>query len=563
MVFRIPKLFSTYTDWLEKQQTSILSAAVIITIANFASALSGLVRQRMLISYYFDTIASRQAYEAYLVAFQLPDMMFQLIVLGAVSAAFIPILSLYKHDKEQELRYMNSMMNSVLLIFLVIGVLVFIFAEPLTKLRTGAAFTHQQVLIAAQLTRIMIFAQFFFAISNFFTGMLQSYRRFIVPALAPLLYNIGILLGAFLLSPSIGIYGAGVGVVIGAALHMLVQIPLVYKLGFRFKPTIAFKHPGVVKTYKLTPARTASLAINQAQQLGDGYFATSIGKLSFAIMDLSFALMTMPIRFFGVPISQAALPFLSEEATETDLTRFKDLVLKLIHQISFFAYPAAVLLLILRIPIVRITYGTKNFPWETTLLTGRVVSILSLSIASQAVVQLLVRSFYALKDTKTPLKITVLTVVFYLVGTWIAVFPLKAGVVGMATVLTITNIGEMLLFLYCLDLRVRGFARKEFWLPQLKMIVASFLMAVFLYLPFRILDEVVFDTRRTMELIMLTLSTSTIGMLVYVYFGLLFDVQELYILKKLVGKFGNWQKTLSKSQEVLVESPNRSDEVQV
>jgi putative peptidoglycan lipid II flippase len=457
---------------------------------------------------------------------------------------------------------MNSMMNSVLLIFIVIGVLVFIFAEPLTSFRTGHAFTPEQLKISVQLTRIMIFAQFFFAISNFFTGMLQSYKRFILPALSPLLYNIGILIGAFMLAPYFGIYAAGVGVVIGAALHMLVQLPLAFKLGYRFRFVMSFNHPGVRRTYKLTPARTATIAINQVQQLANGYFTTSVGRLSFVIVNLASSLMTLPIRFFGVPISQAALPFLSDEATENDLSRFKDLVLRSIHQIAFFAYPAAVLLLILRVPIVRLAYGTKNFPWETTLVTGRVVAIVSLSIAAQALVQLLIRAFYALKDTKTPLAIAIVTVVLYLAGTWIVVFPLHAGVMGMAVVLTVTNIIELLLFLYCLDRRVHGFARKEFWIPQLKMIVASFLMAIFLYLPFRILDELVFDTTRTMELILLTITTGTIGTLVYIYFGLLFDVSELYILQNLVNKFGNWQKTLSKSQEVLVESPNRTDELQ-
>lgn len=562
-MFRFPKILSNYTDWLERQQTSILSAAAIITVANIASSISGLLRQRLLISHYYSNVPSQQAYEAFLVAFQIPDLMFQLIVLGAVSASFIPILAQYKQDKEQELKYMNSMMNSVLLIFVGVGAIVFIFAEPITRFRTGNAFTPEQVEVVVQLTRIMVFAQFFFAISNFFTGFLQSYRRFIIPALSPLLYNVGILIGAFTLSPYFGIYAAGIGVVLGAALHMIVQLPTVYKLGFRFRPTMSFSHPGVRKTYKLTPARTASLSINQVQQLSDGYFTTSIGQLSYTVMNLASSLITMPIRFFGVPISQAALPFLSDEATEKDLVHFRDLVLKLIHQISFFAYPAAVLLLILRVPIVRLAYGSRNFPWtEVTLPTARVVAIVSISIAAQAVTQLLIRSFYALKDTKTPLKITITTVLFYLAGTTLAVFGFKTGVLGMAVVLSITNIAEMLLLLYCLDLRVRGFARKEFWLPQMKMVIAGFLMAVFLYLPFRLLDELVFDTRRTVELIMLTLTTSTIGMLVYIYFCLLFDVREIYILQNLLSKFGNWQKTLSKSQEVLVESPNRTDELQ-
>ncbi len=561
MTFRLPRLLSSSREWLEQQQSSILSAATIITAANIISSLSGVVRQRLLISHFFDTPASRQSFEAFLVAFQIPDMMFQLIVLGTISAAFIPVLAMYKNDQQEQNRYINSMMNSVLLIFLIFSVVVFIWAEPFTRFRTGQAFTDEQVRVAAKLTRIMVCAQFFFAISNFMTGMLQSYKRFIIPALSPILYNLGILLGAYLLSDRFGIYAAGIGVVFGAFLHMLIQLPLAWKLGFRFRPALDLKHPGVRTTYKLTPARTFSLAITQLQQLANGYFTTSIGNLSYVVINLAFSLMTMPIRFFGVPIGQAALPFLSDEADQHDLGRFRDLLLKSIHQISFFAFPAAVLLLILRIPIVRIAYGTHNFPWSTTLITGRVVAIISISIAAQAIVQLLVRAFHALKDTHTPLVITVTVGLMYLLMCWISVFVFHWGVIGMAIAISVSTISEMLMFLFALDRRIKGFASKAFWFPQIKMIIASFLMAVFLYLPFRILDELVFDTSRTIELILLTVSTGTVGMLVYIYFAMLFDIRELYILQTMWDKFGSWQKTIAKSKEVIIENHADGDEL--
>jgi len=176
-------------------------------------------------------------------------------------------------------------------------------------------------------------------------------------------------------------------------------------------------------------------------------------------------------------------------------------------------------------------------------------------------VQLLIRSFHALKDTKTPLFITFLTVVTYLFLSWLFAFQMKLGVIGMALAITMSNIGEMLLFLYCLDQKVMGFARKAFWIPQLKMITASFFMAIFLYLPFRILDELVFDTSRTVELILLTLTTGTIGMLVYTYFAMLFDIRELYILQNILDKLGNWRKTLAKSDEVFLEPTTEGDEL--
>jgi putative peptidoglycan lipid II flippase len=276
--------------------------------------------------------------------------------------------------------------------------------------------------------------------------------------------------------------------------------------------------------------------------------------LSKIVLDLASSLITLPIRFFGAPIGQATLPFLVDEAEKEQHGRFRDLVLQSIHQITFFAYPAAVLLLILRLPIVRLAYGTHNFPWPATLATSRVVGIIAVSIAAQAVVQLLIRAFYALKDTRTPFFISLMTMTLYLFATIIAVFGLHAGVIGMAIVLSATNYIEVVLFILFLNRRVPGFLHKGLWLPQLKMITSSFMMAVFLYLPFRILDELVFHTSRTVELIMLTITTSTIGMLVYLYFSVLFDVRELHLIQKVLMKFENWNKTLARSPEVVLES---------
>jgi putative peptidoglycan lipid II flippase len=235
--------------------------------------------------------------------------------------------------------------------------------------------------------------------------------------------------------------------------------------------------------------------------------------------------------------------------------------LKSIHQVSFFVFPASILLLILRIPVVRIVYGTGSFPWQTTVLTARIVGIIAISITAQSIVQVLIRAFYALKNTRTPFIITCFTVGLYVTLNWIFIFMMQIGVVGMAIANTITAFVEMFLFLLFLNRRVSGMLGKSFWIPQIKMLLASFLMAIFLYLPFRILDELVFNTSRTIELILLTISTSTIGMLVYIYFALLFDVSELYMIRSVMNKFGTWGKILSRSQEVVLESPMGNEEV--
>ena len=566
MISQLKNFLSNFTgnnNWLEKQQNSILSAAAVITIANIFSSISGLIRERILISEFFSTSVSQQAYEAFQVAFQIPDMMFQLIILGAVSAAFIPVFTHLKKNQDEKTAFgmTSTTMTILLLTFIVISVVVAYFAHPITAWRTGNEFTDAQIGITATLTQIMLIAQVFFAVSNFLTGMLQAYQRFIIPAIAPVLYNLGILIGVFLFSSKIGIYSAGVGVIIGAFIHMIVQLPLVIKLGFRFKPSLSLSFPGVKQFFALMPARLLTISISEIQKLSLGFFATSLGNLSFVVIRLALRLMTIPIRLFGVPIGQASLPFLSAESNSGNLPRFTSLVIKSLHQIAFLAYPASVLLLILRVPFVRLIFGTHNFPWSTTLSTGKVVAIIAISISAQAMVQLLIRAFHALKDTRTPLFITLITASFYLLSSWYFVFQTSWGVMGIAISTSVAAFLELILCILLLNLKLPKLFTSAFWVPQIKMLSASFFMAVFLYLPFKILDELVFNTTKTIELISLTITTGTIGTLVYIYFSALFEVKELKLFSELFTKFGPWRKSLEKSKEVLVETSVEGDEI--
>jgi putative peptidoglycan lipid II flippase len=311
----------------------------------------------------------------------------------------------------------------------------------------------------------------------------------------------------------------------------------------------------------MMPPRVLTIGVSELQNLGLGFFATTIGGLSFVVIRLGMRLMTIPIRLFGVPISQASLPFLAQEADEEQRQRFNSLVIQSLHQISFFALPASALLLILRIPIVRLVFGANNFPWQTTLSTGRVVAILAFSVAAQAMAQLLVRAFYALKNTKTPFYITLATAILFFVVSALAVRYTPLGVLGLALALLLSAFAELGLFIVFLQQKLHCFTGKDFWWPQLKMIASSFLMAIFLYLPFKILDELVFDTTRTLELIALTLTTSTIGMLVYIYFSLLFEVKELNYLSKIFSKVSRWRRLLDSSKEMLVETSVEGNEV--
>lgn len=559
MTWKLPPL-SFATRWLEERQTSILSAATIIGLANIGSLLAGLVRERLLIGLYFETEASQAAYEAFKVAFQVPNLIYQIVIVGALSATLIPIFTKYHQQNEAEAhRLASSIFNLVIFLFILVSMVIAVLAEPLTRWRTGADFSPEQIAIVTNLTRIMLLAQLSFAASNFLTGLLQAYHRFVLPAVAPVFYNIGIIVGAMLLYETLGIYAAGWGVVLGAALHLLIQVPLLFRVGFRYQFSLNISLPGIKDFFTLAPPRTMSLIVSELRMLSLGFFATSIATdLSFLTITYGLMLMAMPIRFVGIPIGQAALPFLSSEADQKSRQRFTKLLMQSINLITFLSFPAAAVILILRIPIVRLVYGTSNFPWQMTVDTSQVLAVLALSIAAQAVGQLLIRGFYALNDTKTPLLITSVDFVLYLVLCWVAVFVLDWGVLGIAAVTTFTAILEFALLGFFMHRRVPKLFANGWVLNQLKIITASFLMAVFLYLPYKILDGVVFDTSRTIELLALTVSTGTIGFLVYVYFALLFGIPELRYVAEIFNKLTPTKHAVFKVEEVVVD--NRTDQ---
>ncbi len=529
-------LFSNH--WLLTQQNSILSAAAVITLANGLVSVSGFMRDRFLLAIFAGNQISLQAYDAFRVAFQIPDLIFQLLIVGALSASFIPLFSLLKKtNRTKAFHFTNICLNYLLLFFLLACVLIFIFAPELTAWRIGDAYNHTQIEIVITLTRIMMVGQFFFAISSFFSGMLQSYQRFIVPAIVPLFYNAGIVTGTYLFHSSLGIYAAGLGVILGAFLHMIIQLPFVYHLGWRYQFSLQWQMIEVKKLFSLMPARTLTLGINEIQNFGLSYFVTSVNGIGYTILILARSLIIMPVRFIGVPIAQAALPFLADLSQPSNISLFKKTLLQSLNQIVYLACPAAVLLLILRLPVVRLVFGTRNFPWELTIEVAKMVAIMALSIPAQAIFHLLVRSFHALSDTVTPFLISLFTSCVFFIGAALAIRQDSHQLTGIAITIAACGILEACLYLLLLSFKVKKLLTFSFILEQIKIYAIAAIMAVSLYIPYKSLDTLVFNTTKVIPLLALTGITSIIGLSVYILLSKIFHIAEMQILVNIAKKF--------------------------
>lgn len=519
---------------LALRQSSILSGASVLMVAVFASRFLGLIRDRLLVQN-FDT--SQAA--IFFAAFKLPDLLFQVLIFGSLSVAFIPVFTDYLHKKESEeaFKFASSILNLSLLVFGAVVIFSAIFVSPLNSLLVPG-FSGDQKILTDRITQIILVAQMFLVIGTFFFGIAQTYQRFIVPALAPIFYNIGIIIGIIFLTPIFGITGLGLGVVLGAILHVLVQIPLVVSLGFRYKFTFDFLNSGVKEVFRLMSVRNFGLIAEQINEAVGVALASLVSYSSVTLLTFATHLFAVPIGLFGATIAQAALPVLSKEFAKGDLQSFKTTLLTTMHQILFLTLPSAAILIVLRIPVVRLVFGADLFSWEDTVLTGRTVAFFAIGLAAQSVVLLLVRGFYAMKDTKTPVLVSLFSITLNILLSVFFVLGLGLGVwsIGLAFSVSIT-LGTILLA-YFLSRKLNGFSNQELIYPALKMLIAASAAAFALYIPMKALDQLIFDTTKTVNLLMLTGIASSFGLAIYVLLVWLLDVKELTTFIELAKKIG-------------------------
>lgn len=530
------------------RQTNILSAAFVIATTIIISQILGLVRQRLLVSIFgaSDTLG------IYLASSRLPDFLFQIIIAGALSSAFIPVFSQYLgREKYQEANKLaSSLLAMGLAMFLVIGVILFIFANQFSSV-VAPGFSKTQIELMANLTRIIIGGELLFIIGSFFSAILQSYNHFFIPGIASAAYNLGIIIGIKLLSPVFGVSSAAIGVVLGAFIFVLIQLPLVRRVGFSFRPSISFKTKGVIDVLKLMGPRTLSLGIFQ---LGTLLIVTLISFLpspgrSYVIFDYAQTLAFAPVVLFGQAIAQAAFPILSKEKDKIE--DFKHTFVTSMNQMLYVILPVSVLFLVLRIPIVRLVFGASQFDWEATVLTGKTLAFFSISIFAQGLIYLVSRGFYALHDTRSPLIIGTVTTIFMIALGGLFVFIRHYGVESIAIAFSIASIANVIIMLAYLSHKVGGFKTQDFLYPVIKIFMASILTGFALYFPIKLLDQLVVDTTRTVGLLLLTGISSLAGLSFYLFLTWLLNVKEAYIFLSLFRKLGDWRQILGGSEEVI------------
>lgn len=353
------KFFNTGLKALSAKQTNVFSAAAFIFAAFLLSAFLGLIRTRILSSYFGAT----RNLDIYFAAFRIPDILYQLLVMGALSSAFIPVFTklLVSGSREEANEFASICINLSFLAFFIFDVVVLFFSEKLCRLFTPG-FDEKDIITMAALTRIMVSAQIFFIIGNYLTGILQSFSHFLFPALASTFYNVGIIIGTLLLAPHFGIYGPTIGVVIGTFLFFLIQVPTAIKMGYRYKVNFNFRNEHFIKMFHMMVPRTLAIGVTQIELSSDLFISSFLAAGRYTIFNYGIILMSLPIRLFAASIGQASLPTLSALFSEENSVEFSKILKSSIRQIFFFVVPMTVLIVVLRVPFVRLAFGAKFSP---------------------------------------------------------------------------------------------------------------------------------------------------------------------------------------------------------
>jgi len=536
---------------LLKRQTNILSAAFIIMSTVILSQTLGLFRERLLRSIF----GASNTLGIYQFASNLPDFIFQLIIAAALSSAFIPVLSEYltKGREEEAKKIASTLLVMGLTVFGLLSIVLAVFAPTFLQIfNLGSQFTPEQMRLMADLMRIILIGQLLFIIGSFFAALLQSYNHFFIPGIAAALYNLGIIIGIGAFSPQLGIYSAPVGMIIGGIFFVLMQIPIARHVKFSFNPTVdTFYSEGIRKIIKLMWPRTLSLLIFQ---LGTLSIAVLISVLSdpgrmYVIYNSAQTLAYAPVVLIGQAIAQAAFPVLSREKDK--LNEYKSTFLSSFNQLLYIILPISAIILVLRIPIVRLIFGAQAFDWDATVLTGRTLALLSISIFSQALITLVIRGFYALQNTVTPLLVGICTTVVLMILAYLLGLSYGFGIEGVALALTVGSILQLLILLFLLDKKTGGFDKRVVSLSLVKFFFATLFMGFALYIPIKLLDQLVFDTTRTINLIILTGISAAAGLSLYFFLTWLFNVKEAGMFIQLFKKLGNWKEILGTSHETI------------
>jgi len=458
---------------------TVVRGAAILMVATVASRLLGYARDKIIAFQFGRTLHT----DAYWAAFSVPDLLYYLLAGGALSAALIPVFTEYLVRKERDEAWRVAVtLTNLLLVLVAVGVLlIVVFAPALVWIAAPGFHKYPEAFDeCVRYVRIMAPMVFLTALSALSTGVLQSFQHFTSPAAAWCLYNIGIIFGAVFLARSLGIVGLCVGVLVGAASMVLVQLPSLYARGFRWRPWLEIAHPGVVTVVRYFLPVMAGLFFTQLCLFWLPNFFGSFFRGGVTSLRYANRLVILPLGLFAVAISTAAFPTLSEHVARGEKDEFKRTFSASLRAIFLLSVPSSVALAALAGPVVRLLWQGGKFSGADVEASAFALVYYSLGLFAISALQVINRAFYSLRDMKTPPLVGVGYVSLnFVLAPLLMRTSLKYGGVALSTSLS-TAVG-MLVLMYLLRRKLGPMGGREITACFAKAVAAASVMGVVCY----------------------------------------------------------------------------------
>lgn len=500
-----------FLTFINKEFNVVNEAAFLLGSLTLLSQILGLIRDRMLAR----NIGAGINLDIYYAAFRIPDFLYVSVASLISVTVLLPFLIEKMgpdKDKVKGRKFMNDMFTAFILFMFLVSTIVYIFMPSLARI-IAPGFSLESTNELIKISRVMLLSPIFIGLSNMFGIVTQAYKRFFIFSLSSVFYNAGIILGIIFLYPKLGLPGLAFGVVLGAIFHLAIQIPTVLKIGLLPKISLKFNFKEILNVASISLPRTIAIASSSLSFIVIISIASTIGAGAISLFTFSYNLQSVPVGIIGISFSVAAFPMLVQSFSNKDRDSFVKYITNSAKQIIFWSLPVMALFVVLRAQIVRVVLGVDTFSWADTRLTAATLAIFILSLATQGLVFLFVRGYYAGGETKKPLIINVLSacVVIILSFLFINLFKIKPEI----------------LFLIEKILRVQGVPNTSMLALPLAYILGSILNFLLLWRLFKkdFLNGFPSGLRKTFFQSMM--GALSIALVTYVFLGLFDDVFSL------------------------------------
>lgn len=522
------------------RKLTVRFAAVLIASSTLASMLFGFLRERMLNANYYDTY--KVGLDAYTAAFILPDFMYFILVSGALSVTFIPVFNqrLAGGNRKSAWELSTSMINLMALATLVASILIIIFAEPLIRFVIAPGLSETGTALAVSMMRVIAVNPFLFAVATVIASIQQALGRFTFYALAPSLYNIGIIIGIMFFTNGIslfgwqifegGIMGVALGVVLGSVLQLIISSVGLIGLGFDYRFKIYWRNKGFRKVLSLLPARSIDQGMDYLVSIVETNLASRMAQGTVRAYNQAMLLQMAPINLIGVAISTAAFPKMTERLSEGRIDLFMSELRSVLRVIVW-----------LSLPVAAVTFFTRGYLVNFIqpggdLLMAQLLGVLCIAILFRSVYYIAARTFYAQQDTKTPLYISFFSIGLNIVLAIWFTSSLGMGAFGLALAQAVMAGIEVLILFSIMSIRFPGLLNIGFWSAVWRMASATGFMAIISYimvvlLPLRAGDDSSFYFTFPKFILIVAVSLG-----VYVLFSRLLKLHEAEPIIKLVRR---------------------------